>query len=285
MKGELLRIDVGGGLRLAVRTRGQGPPAVVLHGFTGSGESMGSVADALAPAFRTFSVDLVGHGASDAPRDAARYAMDDCVAQLAAACRALEIESAVWVGYSMGGRTALQLAAAHPSLVRALVLVGATPGIAGEAERAARIASDEALARRIEERGVELFVDEWMALPLFASQKRLGEAALARAREERLRNVAHGLANSLRGMGAGAQLPLHGELARIAAPVCLVVGEEDAKFRAIASDMLGRLGSRDRSRIEVVPAAGHAAHLENPRAFADAVREFLADACAGEGGG
>lgn len=280
----LHRVDVGDGLALAVHERGAGPPVVVLHGFTGAAGSMRGVCDALAATHRVLAVDLVGHGASDAPRGVARYAMDDCVAQLARACGALGVERAAWVGYSMGGRTALQVAVARPALVGKLVLVGATAGIADPAARAERVASDEALAARIEERGVEAFVDEWMALPLFASQARLGRAALAQARRERLRNVAHGLANSLRGMGAGAQRPVHDALVRIACPVCLVVGEEDAKFRAIAEALLARLGSASRSRIEVVPEAGHAAHLENPSHFAAVVGRFLAASPdAGEG--
>jgi pimeloyl-ACP methyl ester carboxylesterase len=100
-----------------------------------------------------------------------------------------------------------------------------------------------------------------MARPIFASAKRLGGEALDAARADRLRHTAHGLANSLRGMGAGAQPPLHASLPRLELPVLLVTGELDPKFRAIAADLRGRLHN---ARIEVVPGAGHAAHLERP---------------------
>src|SRR5262249_9460352 len=49
----------------------------------------------------------------------------------------------VYVGYSMGGRLALRLALDRPEVVRALVLVSSSPGIANAETRAARIASDE----------------------------------------------------------------------------------------------------------------------------------------------
>jgi hypothetical protein len=112
-----------------------------------------------------------------------------------------------------------------------------------------------------------------MALPLFASQARLGARALDAARAQRLRNRPRGLANSLRGMGAGAQPPLHDALARLHRPVLLVVGAEDAKFRAIADRLAAGLPD---VRIAVLDDAGHAAHLEAPAAFAQAVRGFLA---------
>jgi pimeloyl-ACP methyl ester carboxylesterase len=75
-------------------------------------------------------------------------------------------------------------------------------------------------------------------------------------------------------MGAGAQPPLVGRLASVDLPICLAVGEEDAKFRAIASELARDLPN---ARIEIVPEAGHAAHLENPKAFRDIARRFLAE--------
>ena len=266
------RVDVGG-IELAIEERGVGTPVIVLHGFTGCRESMAGVVDALAPRFRTIAVDLVGHGDSERPRKIERYAMGDCVAQLARLLDVLDIRAAGFVGYSMGGRTALCFATAYPDRVRSLVLIGASAGLVDPAARAARIASDEALADRIEREGLEAFVDAWMALPLFASQKRLGDEALAQARAQRLRNAPHALANSLRGMGSGAQAPQQSELARILAPVCLAVGQEDAKFDEIARDLAERLPA---ATIERIADAGHAAHLENPASFAALATRFLA---------
>jgi pimeloyl-ACP methyl ester carboxylesterase len=114
-------------------------------------------------------------------------------------------------------------------------------------------------------------------LPLFATQARLGEAALATARRERNRCRAAGLAGSLRGMGTGAMAPLHGSLSGLKLPVLLVVGEEDEKFRAIARELADVLPD---ARIAILPAAGHAAHLENPVAFAERLDAFWSDTVA-----
>lgn len=257
---------------MRVLDQGRGPASLVLHGFTGCAASMQVVADALTPGRRVIRPDLVGHGESDAPDDVAAYTMKACVDQLRALLDRFSIERVDLIGYSMGGRIALSLAVASPERVRSLALVGATAGLASASERAARVAADEALATRILEHGVESFVDEWMALPLFASQQRLGAEALAAARAARLRGRAIGFANSLRGMGTGAMPPLHAALPGLQRPVLLVVGDEDAKFRAIASALARALPD---ARTAIVPDAGHAAHLENPGAFAKRLVGFL----------
>jgi 2-succinyl-6-hydroxy-2,4-cyclohexadiene-1-carboxylate synthase len=263
------------GVSLHVVEQGAGSPLLVLHGFTGSSASMAGVAAALADRHRVVRVDLLGHGRSDAPRALAAYAMARCIAQLAGVLDALAIPRAHLLGYSMGGRIALAFAALDPERVASALLVGARGGFEDPAERAARARDDERLADQIERDGVPAFVEHWMALPLFATQRRLGAEALAAARAERLANRAHGLAASLRAIGAGAQPPLHALLPDVQLPVLLVVGAEDACFAAVARDLAHRL---PRARLAVVPDAGHAAHLENPRAFAQIAGTFLAEA-------
>ena len=73
---------------------------------------------------------------------------------------ALDVERASWLGYSMGGRAALAFAAAHPERVERLPLVGASAGLADPEARRERIASDEALADRIERDGIEATTNE-----------------------------------------------------------------------------------------------------------------------------
>jgi pimeloyl-ACP methyl ester carboxylesterase len=68
---------------------------------------------------------------------------------------------------------------------------------------------------------------------------------------------------------------MHDALARAGAPICLAVGEEDLKFRALAAEMSQELPN---ARVEIVPEAGHSAHTDNPAAFLELARRFLADA-------
>src|SRR4051812_13815864 len=236
------------------------PPALVLlHGFTQTRQSWRRTVAALDGRYtRTVAPDLPGHGQLSERRPASLAAT---LAYLAA----LVAEPHVLAGYSMGGRIALHAALARPQLVRRLVLIGAGPGLAGEEERAQRRAADEALADRIEEIGIEAFAAEWAALPLWEGQS---ERVRAAANADRLRNTAAGLAAALRGLGTGALPSLWERLGELPCPVTLVVGERDAKFRAIADRMAERVAQAE---LVVVPGAGHAAHLERPDLVAAAL--------------
>ncbi|MBX6341499.1 MAG: 2-succinyl-6-hydroxy-2,4-cyclohexadiene-1-carboxylate synthase, partial [Thermomicrobiaceae bacterium] len=230
----------------------------------------------------TVAVDLLGHGASDAPRDPARYRMERCVADLLALLDALDLPRAAVLGYSMGGRVALHLALAAPERVGALVLESASPGIPDAAERAARRVSDAALADLIEREGIAAFVDHWERLPLWASQASLPREVRARLRAQRLAHRPDGLAGSLRGLGAGEMAPVHDRLGALGMPALLVAGALDEKYRALAEWMAIAM---PRARVAVVPGAGHAVHLERPEAFLRAVGAFLEEVAVDAAGG
>jgi len=245
---------------------------VLLHGFTGCAASWGDHAGALAAGgLRVIALDMPGHGESEAPADARRYAMEHCRADIVDVLRILDVQEgeAILLGYSMGGRIALYTAFA--GFFRALILESASPGLASEAEREQRRQQDELLAERIERAGVADFVDYWEQLPLFASQQALPAATRAALHRQRLHNRAAGLANSLRGAGTGAQPALHARLPELDLPVLLIAGEQDEKFCAIARQMARLL---PRAQLEIVPGAGHTVHLEQPDKFDRLVRDF-----------
>lgn len=260
---------------------GEGRVVLALHGFTGDASTMSEVVKGLPLSTRAVRLELIGHGGSARPDSFEPYSMSSCVRQVLGMTKALELGRPHVVGYSMGGRVALSAAAAvaeqasegkSESSFRSLTLIGATAGIEDAEARRERIRADALLADRIERDGIEAFVDAWMALPLFASQKRLGQAKLSAARAQRLQNAPHALARSLRGMGAGAQPPLHDRLASIRIPVLLVAGEQDQKFCDIAEDLASRL---PHARCSVIPNAGHAVHLEAPAAFRTVFSDFM----------
>ena len=260
------------GIRLSVEVSGQGPPLVALHGFTGSAATWIPLADAVGSERTVVRVDLLGHGNSTAPDDPTRYAMDKTVADLLALADALGLDRPSWLGYSMGGRIALSVAVAAPDRCAALILEGASPGLEEASDRQERMSGDVALAERIDREGIVPFVDYWESLPLFHTQHRLPPEVRRRLRAQRLGNQPRGLANSLRGVGTGAQPSLWKHLDCLSMPICLIVGEEDSRFRQVAEQMHGALVH---ARIAIIAAAGHATHLEQPQRFQEEVRRFL----------
>ena len=230
---------------------------ILVHGFTQTGRSWQPVLHALGGRYRALAPDLPGHGDFAARRPASFAACDAYLGALAGDRRI------TLAGYSLGGRVALHAGLSLGDRVERLVLIGASPGLANASERGARAAADAALADRIEAIGLDAFVREWGAQPLFAGMPR-GIAELAEA--DRMRNTAEGLAAALRGLGTGVMPSLWNRLEELTVAVDLVVGERDLKFRAIAERMQAALPD---ARLHVVPGAGHAVQLEVPGAVAD----------------
>lgn len=244
---------------------------VCLHGFTSSKDTWQAFAEHF-PQHRIVAVDLMGHGETAAPAEIAPYAMAMQVAMLEQLFSALQLNEFTLVGYSMGGRVALSYAVQQPQRVRTLILESASPGLALEQERSARQTADEALAQRIEDKGLEPFVDQWENIPLFDTQKRLPQEQQLAVRQERLAQRALGLANSLRGIGTGVQPSNWHMLDTLPMPVLLITGELDAKFCVIAEKMQAFLAE---SAHIIIPDVGHAIHVENLAQFATIVKEAL----------
>lgn len=124
------RTVVRGGVRLACRDwGGPGIPVVLLHGLAGHGGEWDRLAEVLSPRYRVVAVDQRGHGGSERrPPEVTRAAF---VEDVVAVADRLELARPVVIGQSLGGHAAMLVAATHPALVRALVMIEAGPGVAG----------------------------------------------------------------------------------------------------------------------------------------------------------
>ena len=248
---------------------GAGAPLLALHGFTGDGLDFEALAEHL-PGRSIVAPDLLGHGDSSAPPEPQLYALEEQREQVCAIAKAVGIERPVLLGYSMGGRLALEIACGGGLELAALALVGATPGLEDAEERAQRRRRDDELAEEVLEGGAEAFLARWQRVPIIATQARAPSPWRERMLARRQARSAEGLAASLRGGGAGSMRPRWDALERIRCPALLITGEEDSKFERIARRMLTRLPAAEHVTIE---GAGHAAHMERPAA---AARELAA---------
>jgi len=239
----------------------RGPDRLVLvHGFTQTLRSWDRLAAPLADSYQVVRVDLPGHGGS---------AEVDLAFEETAAAIGEAGGTATYVGYSMGGRLCLRLAVDRPDLVRSLVLVGASPGLADDDERGARRAADEALAAEIERSGTAAFLERWLAQPMFSTLEPQQDDL-----EARLANTSSGLATALRRLGTGGQEPLWDRLGELNMPVLVVAGEDDVRYTEIAAQMAVAIGPN--AQVVAVAGAGHAAHLERPASFSRLLAAFLA---------
>lgn len=255
-----------------------GPPGpgertlVLLHGFTGDTTTWQPVRAGLRRWGKTLALDLIGHGKSPHPDEVAPYKMEACVAQVLAALDRHNLHQVWLVGYSMGGRVALHLATHHPERVAGLILISASPGLEYPEHRAERIQEDHDVADSIIAWGVPAFVEQWLNKPLFASLMNLPQEQQALQRAQRLRNSPVGLANSLRGMGAGSMEPVWDGLTMLRMPILILAGQRDAKFVEIARRMQALL---PHAQLHLFSGAGHMPQVTDSVAWLKQVDRFF----------
>lgn len=248
---------------LYVRDAGKGPAIVLLHAFPLNSRMWEPQLVGLADRFRVLAPDLAGFGLSWVPTTASSLAE-----QAAAVDHTLEdlaIDELVLVGLSMGGYVAFPLLERLGARVRGLVLASTRAG----ADTEEAVEERHRLAAQVERDGVEVAADE-MLPKLLGSSTLLDRPDLVdHVHAMVLENKASGIASALRAMAARPDMTP--ALERIACPVLVIAGEEDAVIPTpTARLMAGRIPD---ARVEVV-RGGHLVNLEAPDDFNRLIEEF-----------
>jgi 2-succinyl-6-hydroxy-2,4-cyclohexadiene-1-carboxylate synthase len=228
-----------------------GPILVFLHGFLGDSQDW----EFIYPQFSTFrclAPDLPGHGQTPF--------FSNLVPELS---RKLQNEKAIVVGYSMGGRIALQWASQCPELISGIILESASPGIESEVERRARQIFDHQLERKIQSMDPGDFIDWWCGLPMFGDIK--NHPDYPQLRHRRSAYHAEAIIAALREFGAGTLPSMWTQLGEL--PILgYITGELDTKYIGIA----------DRIQVDypaipvrILEGAGHNCHFEVPSRFSE----------------
>ncbi|MBQ0997186.1 alpha/beta fold hydrolase [Streptomyces sp. RK62] len=258
------RTVVRDGVRLVCRDwGGSGRPVLLLHGLAGHAGEWDVPAQRLSPRYRVVAVDQRGHGASERhPRDVSRAAY---VADVVAVADHLALRRPVLVGQSLGGHTAMLVAAAHPGLVRGLVLVEAGPGDPNPDTPA----------------DIGTWLGSWPtpfpsreAAAAFLGGGPFG-AGWAAGLEERDdgfwprfdRDV------MVRSLAENAQRSFRSEWEQVACPTLVVLGQSSFVPAREVDDMLR--GQRPTTTAMSIPGTGHDLHLEKPGVLLTALVGFL----------
>jgi 3-oxoadipate enol-lactonase len=251
---------------MAYEATGSGRPLLLLHGYPLSRRIWQPQFEGLLDAAWMVAPDLRGHGDSEASEGA--YAMSQLADDAAALLEELGITQPVVVGgLSMGGYAALAYYRQYPEKVAGLILAATRAGADSAEGRAAR----EKAAATAREKGAAAIAEAM--LPKMVSPRTYeGNPDLVR----RVRTIMEG--TSVPGI-VGALMGMRDRpdstdlLDQIDRPVLIVHGMDDQLIPpSEAEAMHGRL---QRSRLELVPGAGHLVNMEQPASFNAAVRIFL----------
>jgi len=248
---------------------------LALHGFTGRGSDFTTFTELIGGEWRC--PDLPGHGPDPQLECSPDATIDFVERKRSAIYSPLPTPKNILLGYSLGGRAALQHAVAYPEVWDALILISPNPGIEDPAERAARRSADEVLAQRIELNGAPAFIEFWKETPMIRSQKNINPEARSSMAAARQAHTTEGLAASLRQFGQGTCPNLWPELNRLSMPLLLISGEKDHKYTQIAKRMVPQLSTPNSPLLThaVIDNVSHMPHLEAPDSTAEVVRHFL----------
>ena len=255
--------------RVRYLAAGAGWPLLLVHGFPLNAEMWRPQLERVPDNWRFIAPDLRGFGPSPAEMEIEPSAMtmDEYAGDLIELLDALEIDRAVIGGLSMGGYVTLALFRRAPERFSGLVLVDTRSQADTPEGRQARRAMSEVLRRS----GPAPIADQ-MLPKLLGPTSQQEQPALA----DDVRRLI--TSNSIGGIDAAIHAMMSRpdstpDLARVAAPTLVVVGEEDVLTPVADSRLLSR--SIPRSRLVVLPQAGHLSNLEVPDEFSRAVEDFL----------
>lgn len=245
------------------------PTLVLLHGFLGSARDwlplIGHLPDCHCVAF-----DLPGHGHAHEPH---LKQMTDFPAWLCTQLQQQNISDYHLLGYSLGGRLALQFAATQPAGLHSLLLENAHPGLSAITERKTRARADARWARRFYREPLTDVLTDWYQQPVFADLSPAERAALI---AERSQNQPAPLAQMLCCCSLAKQADYQPWLQDTPLPVLYLCGEQDLKFQAIGTQLAAHRASVTSSPVQLQTlAGGHNLHRANSESMAAAIRQWL----------
>jgi pimeloyl-ACP methyl ester carboxylesterase len=250
---------------LAVYETGEGPPLVLIHGFSVDHTWWDRVVPALAKRHRVVTVDLLGHGRSPKPTEG--YTMEEHADRVAEELQERGVDRATVVGHSLGGAVAVALAERQPRLVRRLMVIGTGPedpdGASGNPfVLATFLPVTGHLIRAFEPHDlVRAFLEDTLLPEVDLSPEQ------AEAPEHPTWQAYHGSAFGFRDYRSDT--PLDTRVKRLGVPFAAIFGADDdeadkgIRYRAVPG-----------ARVTVLPGLGHSPQLERPGRVARLISDF-----------
>ena len=242
------------GVNIYYEVHGSGPVILLTHGYSATAQMWKGQIEPLTKKHTLVTWDMRGHGQSDYPADQSAYSEEATVGDMAAILDAVGAKKAIVGGLSLGGYMSLAFYRVHPERVNALLIIDTGPGFKKDDAR-------EVWNKRAGETG-DRYDKEGLAV------LKSGSAERAYA----VHRSADGLARAARGMLAQKNSAVIESLPNIKVPSIVIVGSNDTPFLAASDYMASKIPGCKKA---VIPDAGHAANIDQPQAFNEAVLGFI----------
>lgn len=268
-------IKTSDGVSLYYEETGSGAPLIFLHEFGGHYRSWEPQVRYFSRRYRCITYAARGWPPSDVPDDVSMYsqarAADDCADLM----KALGLDKAHLCGLSMGATAGIEFAIRHPGKATALVIAAGGGGGATDPEAKKRFKEEcEGFALRIETEGMPAMAELYCTSSSRTTYRTKDPRGWAEFKQQFADGSAKGHAMTMRGV-QGGRVPFFErteELAKIAEPMLVVIGDEDESTHGLAVHLKQHV---PRSGVLELPKCGHTINLEEPAAFNSAVQDFL----------
>jgi pimeloyl-ACP methyl ester carboxylesterase len=243
------------GVQIYYEVHGTGTPLILSHGYSSTSGMWAQQVSPLSKQFQLITWDMRGHGASAYPYDQSEYSEAHTVSDILALLDHIAPnQKAIVGGLSLGGYMSLAFYGLHPQRVKALLIIDTGPGFKKDSAREAWNKTAHDQAADFEKNGLARLQN------------------LSPERSQVTHRNARGLAFAARGMLAQRNSDVFFSLPDIKVPSIVIVGEEDKPFLAASAYMTSKIPGCEK---KVVPKAGHAANIDNPEGFLEALMPFL----------
>ncbi len=237
-------------------------PLIFLHGFMGNYQDWNTITKTLKNHFYCICIDLPGHGSSPNISDKETFFLF---------MKALIIKqsSPYIVGYSMGGRVALDLLYHHSELfshLKGLVLESSHPGLHDKSDKQQRLINDQKLLSSISDQAaLQFFLQKWYRVPLFGNIS--SHPDFKQLIQNKKVSSVQNWQDSLDCWSLGRQEDCSSVLQELS--TYFIYGEHDLKYRQIAKTL------KCECKTHVIKGAAHNTHYEQPNNFIEVLLNFF----------
>jgi len=245
---------------------GSGGWIVLIHGFSDNLNMWYNQAPEFSKRYRVLTYDVRGFGRTEAGKQP--YSMSLFADDLYELLRALQIESACVLGYSMGGRIALEFALKHPEMTEGLIFANSGIGAAPSPDMEER----RSMMAGILQQGDNDLISEIMTSASFSPDfGQRNPPAFQRYKSVKLQNNPSEYYAIMQAIVGAIDSPV--ELNRLRCPVLIIAGEHDGLMDVSVAESMNK--AIEKAELHLLPT-GHAAAIEAPTQFNRIVLDFLA---------